>query len=86
MLQFAAERVPGVVYIAPVGNHAYLGPAPLLDIARQIRASHGPSGSNAAYLHELARALRELDADDPHVFELDRLVKALDDHGHQPAA
>ena len=63
--------IPAITYIAPAGNHAYLGPAPLADLAAQIRSSVGPSGSNAAYLLELADALRELDAHDPHVFELE---------------
>ena len=66
----------GVVYIAPIGNHAYLGPAPLAEMVAQIRRSAGPSGANIDYLQELAAALRELDIDDPHVFELERLAFA----------
>lgn len=69
--------VEGVVYIAPVENFAYLGPAPLAEIAHQIRTSQGPSGHNVDYLLELARALRALEADDPHVFELETAVRAL---------
>ena len=64
-------KTPAVTYIAPEGNYAYLGPAPVTELAAQIRASQGPSGSNADYLLALARALRELDAEDPHVFELE---------------
>ena len=36
----------------------------------------GPSGANVEYVLCLARALREIGADDPHVFELERLVLA----------
>ena len=67
----------GLVYIAAVDNHAYLGPAPLADMVKQIRSCTGPSGRNVDYLLELADALRALQADDPHVFELETAVKAL---------
>ena len=66
----------GVVYIAPAGNHAYLGPAPEAEMVEQIRRSAGPSGANIDYLRALATVLRELEIDDPHVFELERLVLA----------
>ena len=68
------DSCDGVVYIAPAGNHAYLGPAPDAEMVEQIRRSAGPSGANIDYLTELAAALRDLDIDDPHVFELERLV------------
>ena len=64
----------GLVYIAPAGNHAWLGPAPQAEMAEQIRRSAGPSGANIDYLRELAAALRELEIDDPHVFGLERLA------------
>jgi cation transport protein ChaC len=78
-LQFAADEPvqEGVVYIAPVDNFAYLGPAPVPDIARQIHRSAGPSGQNIDYLLELARALRAQGAVDDHVFELESAVRAL---------
>ena len=66
----------GIVYIASAGNHAWLGPAPPGEMAKQIRRSAGPSGANLEYLCELAAALRDLGIDDPHVFELERLVLA----------
>ena len=62
----------GLVYIATQENAAYLGPASEQAIARQIAASRGPSGPNSEYLLELARALRELGKDDPHVFAIER--------------
>lgn len=71
------ERVEGVVYIAPVGNHAYLGPASLEEMARQISSSTGPSGHNVDYLLDLAEALRSLDVDDEHVFALEALVRRM---------
>ena len=64
----------GVVYIAPVGNFAYLGPAPDTEVVEQIRRSAGPSGANIDYLLDLATALRELEIEDSHVFRLERLA------------
>ena len=64
----------GVVYIAPRGNFAYLGPASMQEIACQIQSSRGPSGHNVDYLLELAASLRQLRVEDEHVFELERLV------------
>ncbi len=75
-LSFEQDSAPGVAYIAAPGNFAFLGAAPMASIAKQISISHGPSGSNLEYLLQLAAALREIDADDPHVFELEALVKA----------
>lgn len=63
---------PGVVYIAPQGNHAFLGPAPPQEMVAHIQRSAGPSGRNRDYVLELAAALRELGAHDEHVFDLER--------------
>ena len=71
------QSVDGLTYVAAIDNHAYLGPAPLADMVKQIRSCTGPSGRNVDYLLELADALRALRADDPHVFELETAVKAL---------
>ncbi len=72
------EHTDGLVYIATAENAAYLGPAPEAEIARHIAASCGPSGPNRDYLLQLATALRQLDADDRHVFDVERhLVKLM---------
>lgn len=68
--------VNGITYVAPVNNAAFLGAAPSKEIAVQIRRSKGPSGSNTDYVLELAEALRELDIEDPHVFEIEALLTA----------
>ena len=73
----APRDAEGVVYIASAGNHAFLGPAPLRQMASQIRCSVGPSGRNIDYLLELADALRALPAHDDHVFELEAAVKEI---------
>ncbi len=85
-LEFDDRHEQGVVYIAHRHNPAFLGDEPIEKIARQILISHGPSGTNREYLYELAAALRNLDADDPHVFELTAHVRALEADGHTPAA
>ncbi|MEM1435343.1 MAG: gamma-glutamylcyclotransferase [Pseudomonadota bacterium] len=78
-IDLGASTVTGLVYRASEDNHAFLGPAPELEIARHIHESVGPSGANRDYLLELAAALRELGADDPHVFGLEAAL--LREHG-----
>lgn len=70
----ASGTQDGVVYIATPDNPNYLGPAPLPDIAAQVRVSRGPSGDNVEYVLRLAEALRAIGADDPHVFALAALL------------
>ena len=64
----------GLVYVATPDNPNYLGPAPLEAIAAQVACARGPSGPNAEYVLRLAGALRELAAEDEHVFALERLL------------
>ena len=71
------EAFPVWVYVAHQDNPNYLGPAPAADMARQILGARGPSGHNTDYLLELATALRSMKAEDPHVFELEDLVRRL---------
>jgi cation transport regulator ChaC len=73
-LRVSQRRVGGLLYVARADNHAYLGPAPLQELAAHIARSHGPSGSNRDYLLALAEALRELDEEDPHVLALEALL------------
>ena len=63
--------VAGVTYVAPHDNEAFLGAAPLPEMVEQIRRCRGESGPNDEYVLELARALRRLGVDDPHVFEIE---------------
>ncbi|PRP86611.1 hypothetical protein PROFUN_05090 [Planoprotostelium fungivorum] len=67
-----------LIYMATPDNEEYLGPATMEQIADQIIKSHGPSGPNIEYLLNLAEALRSMEADDSHVFELER--KAIELH------
>ena len=73
-LSAQSRRVGGILYVARADNHAFLGPAPLSELADHIARSTGPSGSNRDYLLELAAALRELDENDPHVQALEALL------------
>ena len=70
----SGEAVEATVYLATEHNPNYLGPAPAPELAAQVQGAHGPSGSNLEYVLELARALRVLGADDPHVYELEALL------------
>lgn len=67
----------GIVYIADQHNAAYLGPAPLEQMAKQIAQCHGPSGSNQAYLLELDQALKTLNIEDAHIHDLAHAVRQL---------
>ncbi len=69
--------VSGVVYVADEHNPAFLGPAPVEELASHIHDSHGPSGSNRDYALELAAALEALGEDDDHVAELAARLHAL---------
>jgi cation transport regulator ChaC len=65
-------EITGLVYIATEDNVAFLGPASEAEIAKHIAKSIGPSGPNDDYLLQLAKALRELNAHDEHVFSIER--------------
>ena len=69
--------VAGITYIADEYNEAYLGQAPIAQIAKEIFHSVGPSGTNTEYLLELAQALRDRVIDDPHVFALETEIRTL---------
>lgn len=66
--------VIATAYRATESNRNFAGPAPLDDIAAVARTAIGPSGSNRDYILSLARSLRELRVDDPHVFALADLL------------
>ena len=65
-----------IVYVADFKNPEFLGPAPLDQIADQVRCCQGPSGHNSEYVLSLADCLEQLEMSDPHVSELARLVRA----------
>jgi cation transport protein ChaC len=74
LLTNSDKRVDGTLYVAETGNPAFLGPAPMEELARHIAGSQGPSGSNRDYVLQLAQALRELGDYDPHVLALESLL------------
>jgi cation transport regulator ChaC len=77
VLHFTGGAAPtdGLVYHATPDNPNYLGPAAPQAIAAQVRGARGPSGPNVDYVLRLAEALREIGAEDAHVFEIERLVR-----------
>ncbi|XP_046647979.1 uncharacterized protein LOC124337992 [Daphnia pulicaria] len=79
-------------YLATSDNPFYTGQESMDKIARQIVSASGPSGTNREYLYQLATAVRQLVMDDnlpdaipqhgdPHLFELENLVRALEQAG-----
>jgi cation transport regulator ChaC len=73
-LDLDGDPASGLTYVATPENHNYLGPAPLVEIAAQVRTACGPSGDNVEYVLRLAASLREMDHEDAHVFELEELL------------
>jgi cation transport regulator ChaC len=69
--------IAGITYIADEYNEAYLGQAPIAQIAKEIFHSVGPSGTNTEYLLKLAQALRDRVIDDPHVFAVETEIRTL---------
>lgn len=67
----------GLVYIADPENEAFLGDAPMQDIAHQIHKSEGPSGPNRDYAIKLAQALDELGFEDQHVKLINNHLQSL---------
>ena len=63
-----------VVYQARPGNPGFSEDSSNEEIASIVRFACGPSGDNASYVRSLAEALRKLGDDDPHVFEIERLL------------
>lgn len=74
LLTERGESVTGALYVADDNNFAFLGPAPIEQIAGHIARSCGPSGSNRDYLTQLASALDALGDDDDHVRALTALL------------
>lgn len=73
------SHAEGLIYLATADNAAFLGDAPLEEMARQIATAQGPSGLNRDYLLNLAAALEDLGATDEHVFTLAQQVRMLRD-------
>lgn len=69
------RTVQGITYHATTDNPHFLGDAPLAEIARQIAASHGPSGSNKEYILELHHALLQNNIEDGHITSLVELIE-----------
>lgn len=68
------SRLVALAYVATERNPDYLGPAPIGQIAAQVRASRGPSGDNLEYVLRLAETLDQSGVEDAHVADL---VRAL---------
>tara|TARA_B110000503_G_scaffold72103_1_gene111597 strand:+ start:118 stop:657 length:540 start_codon:yes stop_codon:yes gene_type:complete len=70
----SGSTIEGITYIAHPHNPHYLGESSLEDIARQIRFSTGPSGSNKAYILELHQTLKQHKIHDSHIEKLVQLI------------
>ena len=72
-----ASSIEGLIYLATPDNTAFLGEAPLPQMAEQIADAVGPSGTNREYLLNLAQALQEQGVQDNHVTALASLINEL---------
>ena len=74
-------EVDALVYLATAENESWLGPAPLLDLARHVATARGPSGTNAAYVLDLAAALVKLGLTPESDDEVLAIARALHEVG-----
>ncbi|WP_371195731.1 gamma-glutamylcyclotransferase [Glaciecola sp. SC05] len=74
----SGREVRGLVYIAYPDNAAFLGDAPIKDLAKHIFQSKGPSGKNKDYVYDLASSLRACGVNDPHIFAVEKALRQLD--------
>ncbi|URD91667.1 cation transport regulator-like protein [Musa troglodytarum] len=58
-------------------NKYYLGPAPLVEMARQIATASGPCGNNREYLFLLEKAMSDIGHEDDYVIELANEVRKV---------
>lgn len=72
------KKVVALTYIATEDSSEFLGADSLESIAQTIWRCHGPSGANKDYLYHLVASLEEMGGWDPHVFQLNTLVRKLD--------
>lgn len=70
------DTVEALFYVGGPESPFWVADEPLSQTAKIIARSEGPSGPNIEYLMRLGQALREMGVDDPHVRELERLVRS----------
>jgi cation transport regulator ChaC len=73
------QTIKALLYTGNTQNPNFVQEPDQVALAARIARAHGPSGPNAEYLFELADFLRSVGADDPHIFELERMVKQTRD-------
>ncbi len=66
---------PGLMYVADRENANFLGCSDVASIARQVSSARGPSGSNVEYVFRLAESLRDMGAEDDHVFAVEAALR-----------
>lgn len=76
VIREGGEAIDALTYRADPHNPHFLGDASLDEIVREIAVRSGPSGTNRAYVIELAKALRELGVETDHVFEVEAALAA----------
>ena len=66
------------VYVGLQTHSQYAGPAPIEEMGKTILTCVGPSGKNIDYLYNLATAMRNIQLEDPHIFDLEKMVRELE--------
>ena len=74
------EGVDVTVYVGQETHRQYAGPASIEEMAKTILTSVGPSGKNIEYLYNLAEAMKTIDPNDEHIFQLEKAVRLMEKH------